>query len=76
MRSTVQAGVKLDIVGAMRAVARHFHAPTVKHWKTMRQIIVYLKGTRAQGIVFKRKGGLKVSLCEDADNADKANDRR
>ena len=36
----------------------------------------YLKGARDLGIVFRRGGGLKLSLYVDTDYADKANDRR
>ena len=36
----------------------------------------YLKGTRDLGIVFRRGGGLTLSLYVDADYAEKANNRR
>ena len=41
-----------DIASAVRAVARHAHNPTARHWKAVRKIIAYLKATKDLGVVF------------------------
>ena len=42
----------------------------------MCNIISYLNGTKKLELVFSKGGGLKLSVCVDADYADKANNRR
>ena len=64
------------IASAVRAVARHAHNPSARHWKAVRRIIAYLKATKDMGVVFQRGGDLKLSLFADADYADRCNDRR
>ena len=45
-----------DIASAVRAVARHAHNPAARHWKAVRQVIAYLKGTKVLGLVVRRGG--------------------
>ena len=72
----VAGNTRPDVPNPVRAIARHSHNPSPKHWKGLRKIVGYLKGTRDLGIVFRRGGGLKLSVYINADSADKANDRR
>ena len=72
----VAGNTRPDVANPVRAIARHSHIPSPRHWNGLRKIMGYLKGTRDLGIVFRRGGGLKLSLYVDADYADKANDRR
>ena len=65
-----------DIASVAREVAQHAHNPAARHWKAIRTIIAYLKATKGLGVVFQRKGDLKLSLFTDADYADVCNDRR
>ena len=65
-----------DISNAVRAVARHYHNPTDRHWKAVLNIMAYLHGTRGMGLAFSRGSGLDLTACSDADYADKSNDRR
>ena len=65
-----------DISNAVRAVARHSHNPTERHWKAVLKIMEYLHGTRFLGLTFVRGSGLDLNAYSDADYADKANDRR
>ena len=65
-----------DISNAVRAVARHSHNPTERHWKAVLKIMAYLHGTRFMGLTFVRGSGLDLHAYSDADYADKANDRR
>ena len=57
-------------------MARHAHNPAARHWKAVRKIIAYLKGTKDLGVVFRRGGELKLSLFVGADYAARCNDRR
>ena len=65
-----------DISNAARAVERHSHNPTGRHWKTVLKIMAYLHGTRGMGLAFVRDSGLNLTANSDADYADKSNDRR
>ena len=58
----------------MRAVARHSHNPTERHWKAVLKIMEYLHGTSFFGLAFVRGSALDLNACSDADYADKAND--
>ena len=46
-----------DIANAVRAVARHSHDPTARHWKAVLLIIEYLVGTKDLGLTFERDRG-------------------
>ena len=72
----VAGNTRPNVANPIRAIALHSHNPSLRHWKGLRKIMGYLKGTRDLGIVFRRGGGLTLSLYVDADYADKANDRR
>ena len=63
----VAGNTRPDVVNPIRAIARHSHNPSPRHWKGLRKIMGYLKGTRDLGTVFRRGGGLKLSLYVDAD---------
>ena len=65
-----------DISNAVRAVARHSHNPTDRHWKAVLKTMAYLHGTRGMGLTFVRGSGLDLAAYSDADYADKSNDRR
>ena len=65
-----------DIANAVRAVARHSHNPTDRHWKAVPKMVAYLHGTRGMGLAFMRGLGLDLTAYSDADYADKSNDRR
>jgi len=64
-----------DISFAVRAVARHAHAPAERHWKAIVKILAYLKETRDLGITYKRGSGLGLAVYVDASYAD-VEDRR
>ena len=65
-----------DITNAVRAVSRHSNNPAERHWKAVLQIIRYLLGTKDLSITFKWGSGLDISVFEDANYAEKADDRR
>ena len=39
-----------DISNAVRAVVRHSHNPTDRHWKAVTKIMAYLVPSRGQGV--------------------------
>ena len=64
-----------DISNAVRAVARHSHNPTDRHWKAVLKIMAYLHGTRGMGLTFVRGSGLDLTAFSYTDYADKSDDR-
>lgn len=58
-----------DVASAVRAVIRHAHNPVVGHWKVVRKVVVYLKGTKGLVVAFRRGGEVKPPLvtgrCND-----------
>ena len=72
----LSAMTRPDISNAVRAVARHSHNPTDRHWKAVRKTMAYLHGTRGMGLNFVRGSGLDLTAYSDADYAAKSNDRR
>ncbi|CAN0238053.1 unnamed protein product [Pylaiella littoralis] len=65
-----------DIANAVRAVARHSHQPTARHWKAVLMIFQYLVGTKDLGLTNVRGSGLDLSVFTDANYAEKADDRK
>ena len=63
------------ISNAVRAVARHSHNPTDRHWKAVLKIMAYLHGTTGVRLTFVKGSGLDLTAYGDADYADKSNDR-
>ncbi|CAB1105769.1 unnamed protein product [Ectocarpus sp. CCAP 1310/34] len=51
-----------DVSFAVRAVARHAHAPAKRHWDAIQKILGYLKGTRDLGITYQRGSGLGLAV--------------
>ena len=64
------------ISNAVRAVPHHSHNPTHRNWKAVLKIMAYLHGTRAMGLTLVRGSGWDLTAYNDADYADKSNDRR
>ena len=56
-----------NISNAVRAVARHSHNPTDRHWKAVLKIMAYLHGTRGMGLTFVRGSVLDLTAYSDAD---------
>lgn len=60
----------------VRAMARHSHNPTDRHWEEAPKNVAYLHGTRGVGLTFARGSGLDSTAYSDADYADKSYERR
>ncbi|CAB1096240.1 unnamed protein product [Ectocarpus sp. CCAP 1310/34] len=58
-----------DVLFAVRAVARHAHAPAKRHWDAIQKILGYLKGTRDLGITYQRGSGLGLAVYVEASYA-------
>ena len=65
-----------NIMNAVRAMARYAHTPTERLWQAIVKILLYLNGTKRFGITYMWGSGLGLEVYADADDADKANDRR
>ena len=62
-----------DISNTVRAVARHSHSLTDRHWKVVIKIMEYLHGTKDIGLTFVRGSGFDLTVYIDADYADTSN---
>ena len=61
-----------DISNAVRAVARHSHAPKMKHWKAAVKVLKYLRETSGLGLIFRKSrewASGELVLYADADYA-------
>ena len=69
---------RLDILNAVRPVARYSHAPKLVHWKAAVHILMYIRFTSSYGITFQRgtASGVGLKVFVDSDFASKATDRR
>ena len=66
-----------NFANARKAVACHSHNPCERHWKTVMNILAFLKLTRDLGITYTKGGDLPLSTYyTDADYASKETDRR
>ena len=67
-----------DLSYVVSNLSRHFAEPTDEHWKTVRHVFRYLKGTMNQGLTFTQDdtNSLGLRVFTDADWASDASDRR
>jgi hypothetical protein len=56
-----------DISYAVSVVSRYMHDPSVVHHKAVYQILRYLKGCLGRGLLFEKKGHMRVEVYTDAD---------
>ena len=59
-----------DILNSVRAVARHSHNLTDRHWKAVLKTMAYLHWTRGMGLTFVRGSGMYLTAYSAADYAD------
>ncbi|CAN0002635.1 unnamed protein product [Hapterophycus canaliculatus] len=55
-----------DIANAVRAVARHSHNPTERHWKAVLKIVQSLLGNKHLGLTVERGSGLNMTSWTDS----------
>lgn len=66
-----------DIAQAVGVVSKYMSNPGKEHWKAVKWILRYLKGTKSMGIVFERKKGAEfVAGYVDSDYAADLDKRR
>ena len=65
-----------DIANAVRAVARHAHAPTERHWRAALKILEYLNGSPDLGIKFDKRRSDRLVAFADATYGGDTGDRR
>ena len=56
-----------DITFAVSNVSRYCAKPTIQHWKAVKRIMRYLKGTQNLGILYKNDGSTEFIGYSDAD---------
>jgi histone deacetylase 1/2 len=66
----------LDISFAVNKVCQFLSRPTKVHWKAVKCILRYVKGTIDNGLLFCRSSLLDISIFTDADWAGCVDDRR
>ena len=57
---------RLYITFAMNKVYQYMHAPIENHWSTGKQLIRYLKGTLAHGLVIRHESGSHLQAFTNA----------
>ena len=65
-----------DIANALRACARHIQNPSLRHWKTLLQVVAYVNATKEIDLRFVRGSGLRLSVYVGANYAAASNGRR
>ncbi|KAK4324010.1 hypothetical protein Pmani_005322 [Petrolisthes manimaculis] len=65
-----------DIAYAVNSVTRYSTKPTSQHWKAVKRIMRYLKGTLDLGILYNYNGSTDFVGYSDADWAGDINDRK
>jgi hypothetical protein len=63
-----------DLSYSVNKVCQYLHAPAMTHWKAIKQILRYAKGTKKLGIRIKRSQSMMVSGFGYADWVDCADD--
>lgn len=58
-----------DISFAVNVLARAFEKPSVAHWNLARRTVRYLKGSRDEGIMYKKNMNVSVTGYTDSDYA-------
>jgi Reverse transcriptase (RNA-dependent DNA polymerase) len=65
-----------DISCAVSVVSCYMHDPRVVHQKAVYRILRYLKGCPGRGLLFEKKGHMRVEVYTDADWAGCQDDKR
>ena len=65
-----------DIAYLVSVVSQYMPSPTVDNWKTVEQILGYLKGAPEHGILYSNHGHNKIKCFSDSDQAGCKEDRR
>ena len=68
--------MKPDIAFAVGNLARYSAKPTKMHWKALKRVLHYLKGTVNYGLKYSNIGQLECVGYSDADWAGDVNDRK
>jgi hypothetical protein len=65
-----------DLSYSVNKVCQFLHTPTSIHWKTVKRILWYDKGTKSLGLIITKSPSMMVSGFGDADWAGYVDDRR
>ncbi|KAL1346307.1 hypothetical protein AAHE18_08G180600 [Arachis hypogaea] len=67
---------RLDLSYAVNRVSQFMHHPTILHWKAVKQILRYLKGTTDKGLVFNKSTNFRFLGFADANWGGDVDDRK
>ncbi|GMI74888.1 cysteine-rich RLK (RECEPTOR-like protein kinase) 8 [Hibiscus trionum] len=65
-----------DIAFTVNKVSQFMNCPREPHWRAVKRILRYLKGTISHGLCYKAAGGFQLICYSDADWAASIEDRR
>ena len=57
-----------DLAHALSIVSRFMASPGKEHWKAVKWVLRYLKGTQGYGLVYGKSSGKEVGLCGFVDS--------
>ncbi|XP_022877077.1 uncharacterized protein LOC111395328 [Olea europaea var. sylvestris] len=65
-----------DITYSVNKMSQFLQTPTDAHWKALKRVFRYLKGTIKHGLIIRKSDNLDVNAFADSDWASCPNDRR
>ncbi|XP_052113798.1 uncharacterized mitochondrial protein AtMg00810-like [Arachis duranensis] len=65
-----------DIAFAVNRVSQFMHQPTLLHWKSVKRILRYVKGTVDHGLLFSKSTDFRLLAFSDADWGGDLDDRK
>ena len=68
--------IRPDLTYSVSKVCQYMHNPTINHWKALKRILRYIKGTVDQGLVFTSCTNFRLLFFADADWGADCDDRK
>ncbi|XP_019189245.1 PREDICTED: uncharacterized protein LOC109183634 [Ipomoea nil] len=65
-----------DLSFAVNQLYQHMHAPTTSHWKQLKRVLMYVKGTIGYGLRIQRCASKEIHAFSDSDWAGCPKDRK
>lgn len=65
-----------DLSFPVNKVCQFLHAPTTEHWKAVKRILRYVRGTLNYGLTISKSSSMSISTFSDADWTGSIDDRR
>lgn len=65
-----------DITYAVNRLSKYLQQPTDTHWKALKRVFKYIKGTLTYGLAIQKNDSLEITAFADSDWASNPDDRR